>query len=73
MKICKDEKQGKKESHLLQVFLLLPIFIWSLSHKPTIKNNYQMYLSGAVLKILVLQIIIKASLAEFIFSKIPCF
>ena len=32
-----------------------------------------MYLSGAVLKILVLQIIIKASLAEFIFSKIPCF
>ena len=27
MKICKDEKQGKKESHLLQVFVLLPIFI----------------------------------------------
>ena len=53
MKICKDGRQVKKESYLVLVFLLLPISIWSLSHKPTIENNYQMYLSGTVLKIFV--------------------
>ena len=51
MKTCKDVEEVQKEQHLVLVFLLLPIFIWSLSHKPTIENNYQMYLSGVVLKI----------------------
>ena len=52
MKIYKDRRQLKKESHLVLVFLLLTISIWSLSQKSTIKNNYQMYLSGAVLNLL---------------------
>ena len=39
MKIRKDERKVKKESHLVLVFLLLCISICSLSHKPTIKNK----------------------------------
>ena len=53
MKICRDGRQVKKELHLILMFLLLTITILSLSHKPTFKNNYQMYLSGTVLEIFV--------------------
>ena len=75
MKTCKDGRQVKKESHIVLVFLLLTIYVWSLSHKPTIKNNYQMCLSVRCHSqdICSEVVCIEASLAEFIFSNNPCF
>ena len=72
MKICKDGRQVKKESHFVLVFLFLSISIWSLSHKPTIKKNYQMYLSSAVLKLFVRKFYANYYQTESIFSKILC-
>ena len=76
MKICKYGRQVKKQSRLVLVFLLLlfpfEVKVISRPFKTTIKCicpvPFSRFLFGNFL-----QIVIKASLAEFIFSKIPCF